>query len=93
MNITKFTLSTLIATASLCAAAHAGPAAPADPVVASFQRMLAHEPGQTVPVRPVSLMDDPLRVCVSEVLWEKQEPSFHLAQNAIAASPRPSPQN
>lgn len=63
--------------ASVCSAAHAELAVPADPIAASFQRLLDHPPSGTAPAAPDGAAD-PLRSTVSAVLWEAQPPSFHL---------------
>lgn len=92
MNITRLMTPTLIAVATLCSVAHAAPALADDPVTASFQRMLAHQPGPSAAIVPNSLGEDPLRVGVNAVFWEKQQPSVHLAGNTIGIAPCPAPQ-
>ena len=80
MNIKKC-LAPLLLGGLLAAAAHAEPVAKPDPLLASFQRLLDHQPAQSVPAVPPGLGADPLRNSVSLVLWEKQERSFHLLAN------------
>lgn len=86
MNIKRFALPALaVALAGFVApAVHAGPAAPADQVAASFQRLLGHEASRTVPATPPDAGEDPLRAAISAVIWQSQPTSFH-----AAAQPRP----
>lgn len=77
MNVKKC-LVPLLFGGLLAAAAHAEPVATPDPLLASFQRLLDHQPAQSAPAVPPGLGADPLRNSVSLVLWEKPERSFHL---------------
>lgn len=61
--------------------------AAADPVAASFRRMLEHTPTPTVLVDPQALARadaDPLRV-VNAALW-RMDPSWHHVEPQLAAS-------
>lgn len=83
MNIRRLMLPALILAGSLSSTVQAesfASAASIDPVSASFQRLLAHEPVRSAPVVPPALGDDPLRGSLCAVLWEKQGPSFHIPQ-------------
>lgn len=64
----------------------AQPPAQSDQVVASFQRMFAHEPTPTAPRPALNQEADPLRTVISAVLWEKQPTSFHVATRGISAA-------
>lgn len=91
MNVKKC-LVPLLFGGLLAAAAHAEPAAQPDPLLASFQRLLDHQPAQSAPTVPPGLGADPLRNSVSLVLWEKQERSFHLLANLSPnLGPKPGP--
>lgn len=91
MNVKKC-LVPLLFGGLLAAAAHAEPAAQPDPLLASFQRLLDHQPAQSTPAVPPGLGADPLRNSVSLVLWEKQERSFHLLANLSPnLGPKPGP--
>lgn len=91
MNVKKC-LVPLLFGGLLAAAAHAEPAAQPDPLLASFQRLLDHQPAQSAPAVPPGLGADPLRDSVSLVLWEKQERSFHLLANLSPnLGPKPGP--
>ena len=88
MKITRLMIPALIFAGSLGSAAHAESAVSADPVLASFQRLLAHQPGQTPATLPANLGADPLRASISVVLWEKRETSFHLLADSTPVSAR-----
>lgn len=91
MNVKKCLVPLLLG-GLLAAAAHAEPAAQPDPLLASFQRLLDHQPAQSAPAVPPGLGADPLRGSVSLVLWEKQERSFHLLANLSPnLGPKPGP--
>ncbi len=80
MNVKKFLLPLLLGSLT-AAAAHAEPVAQPDSLLASFQRLLDHQPAQSTQAVPPGLGADPLRNSVSLVLWDKQERSFHLLAN------------
>lgn len=84
----KNPLSALFLAGLLGSAVHAEPAAKHDPLRASFQRLLDHQPGSRAPVVPPDQGMDPLRRGVSLVVWEKQGPSYHIAANRGSAAPR-----
>lgn len=90
MNIKKC-LTLLLLGGLLASAAHAEPVTKPDPVLASFQRLLDHQPGRTAPAVPPGLGTDPLRSSVSLVLWDKQERSFHILANLEPAAPHSAP--
>ncbi|MDZ4252449.1 MAG: hypothetical protein U1A72_07725 [Sulfuritalea sp.] len=79
MNVKKYLVPLLLG-GLFTAAAHAEPVAKPDPLLASFQRLLDHQPAQSAPAVPSGLGADPLRNSVSLVLWETLEPSFHMAK-------------
>lgn len=86
MNVKK-SLMPLLLGGLLASVAHAEPVAKPDPLLASFQRLLDHQPAQSTPAVPPGLGTDPLRNSVSLVLWEKQEPSFHIMANLGPTAP------
>ena len=90
MNVKKC-LMPLLFGGLLAAAVHAEPVATPDPLLASFQRLLDHQPAQSTPAVPPGLGADPLRNSVSLVLWEKPERSFHMAKLGPNLSPNLSP--
>lgn len=77
-----------VATAGFASLAVAGPPAAADPVAASFQRLLDHTPVTTAPAVPPGTAADPLRQAISAVLWDKQPSSYHAALQAPASPKR-----
>lgn len=77
----KNPLSALFLAGLLGSTVHAEPAAKHDPLRASFQRLLDHQPGSGAPAVPPNQGTDPLRRSVSLVVWEKQGPSYHIAAN------------
>lgn len=86
MNVKK-SLVPLLLVGLLASVAHAEPATNPDPLLASFQRLLDHSPAHSAPAVPPGLGTDPLRSNVNLVLWEKQEPSFHIMANLGSVAP------
>jgi len=86
MNVKK-SLVPLLLGGLLASVAHAEPVANPDPLLASFQRLLDHQPAQSAPAVPPGLGADPLRSSVSLVLWQKQERSFHIMANLGPVAP------
>lgn len=93
MNIKQIMLPAIILAGVTCTAAHAGPAEPSDQVMASFQRLLDHEPARTTPAVPPSNVTDPLRASITEVLWARQAPAIHTKANFERLSARSQPKN
>lgn len=62
--------------------AHAESVSNADPLAASFRRMLDHAP-TTVPLVPPGADTDPLRNAVCVFLWNGDSRSFHLPVGGI----------
>ena len=60
----------------------------ADPVAASFARMLDHAPVTTAPKTPTGYEDDPLHTYLTTVLWERQPAQCGLDSIEIAAMDR-----
>lgn len=86
MNVKK---SLLLLGGLLATVAHAEPTAKPDPLLASFQRLLDHQPAHSAPAVPPGLGTDPLRRSVNLVLWKKQESSFHVMANLGPVAPHP----
>lgn len=79
-----------LALAALACGASAAPPLADDQVVASFQRMLDHEPTPTAPISLAALErqgNDPLIGAVNLALWEQDPPQYHLAPQASASQP------
>lgn len=90
MNVKKSLVSLLLGSL-LASVAHAEPVAKPEPLLASFLRMLDHQPAHSAPAVPPSLGTDPLRNSVSLVLWEKQESSFHIMAKLGPVAPHSMP--
>lgn len=90
MNVKK-SLMPLLLGALFASVADAEPVAKPDPLLASFQRLLDHQPAQSTPAVPPGLGTDPLRNSVSLVLWEKQGSSFHIMANLGPVAPHSTP--
>lgn len=90
MNV-KQSLVPLLLGALFASVADAEPVAKTDPLLASFQRLLDHQPAQSAPAVPPGLGADPLRGSVNLVLWEKQERSFHIMANLGPVAPHSAP--
>lgn len=66
-------------------ASAAGPA-DADPIAASFARMLEHTPVTTAPASPTAREDDPLHRRLAAVLWERQHTQCAFVADETAAT-------
>lgn len=93
MNIKRRLVPVLFSAGLLGSLAHAESVAPPDPVTASFQRLLGHQPTRTAPAVPPGFAADPLRSSLSAVLWEKPGPSFHVLANSTPVSPPTRPKD
>lgn len=82
-----------LALASLaCGTVLAAPPQGEDPILASFERMLNHEP---TPMAPINLAKldrqgvDPLTVAVNQQLWLSDPPQYHIPLTAsLPTQPR-----
>ncbi len=83
LNLPILTLALL---GSLVSAAQAAPQLAADPVAASFQRMLGHEASLSTPALPAASLRDPLDDAVSSLLRDEQRNAFHGSANYVLLS-------
>ncbi len=70
--------------------AFAAPPQGEDPILASFERMLNHEPTPTAPIDLAKLDRqgvDPLMAAVNEQLWQRDPPQYHIPLTASLPTP------
>ncbi len=88
----KIRIAAALAATAVAATAFAAPPAQEDPLAASFERMLDHEPTPTAPIDLAALARlgvDPLHEAVHAALWQMEPASFHLDTRLAATSAAP----